>query len=217
MTNANPPPAPWTALLLVLALGSAAPALAQGSSATTGGVTAVIETKPSAETPAPAPGAATGAAAAPAPAVAAPPGLAQLAWLEGCWRGVANDREFLEHWLPLRGDLLVGVSHTVMEGKTVGFEYLRLEGRGADVFYINSTPGQKELPFRLAEVASMENGAVEFRFANPAVPFPQKLTYRRAAEGWLYASVEGKVNGVERKLIYPMRHVDCESGDLITK
>ncbi len=49
------------------------------------------------------------------------------------------------------------------------------------------------------------------------MPFPQKLAYRRAAEGWLYASVEGKVNGVERKLVYPMRHVDCESGDLVTR
>jgi len=179
------------------------------------GIKAIIEAAPSAETNAQAANAGAGAAAA-RPA-GAPPGLAQLAWLEGCWRGAANDREFREHWLPLRGDLLVGVSHTVMEGKTVGFEYLRIEGRGPDVFYINSTPGQKELPFKLAEVATVENGAVEFRFANPAVPFPQKLAYRRAAEGWLYASVEGKVNGVERKLVYPMRHVDCESGDLVTR
>jgi hypothetical protein len=201
-------------LVLVVALGSAAPVLAQAPAAAPG-ITATIGAKPSAETNARAADAGTGAPAA-EPA-APPPGLAQLAWLEGCWRGVANDREFREHWLPLRGDLLVGVSHTVMEGKTVGFEYLRLEGRGPDVFYVNSTPGQKELPFKLAEVATVENGAVEFRFANPTVPFPQKLAYRRAAEGWLYASVEGKVNGVEHKLVYPMRHVDCESGDLVTR
>jgi hypothetical protein len=25
------------------------------------------------------------------------------AWLEGCWRGAVNQREFREHWLPLRG------------------------------------------------------------------------------------------------------------------
>jgi hypothetical protein len=214
MTKAKLPRAPWTALIFIVALGGAASALAQGPSTTSGGVTATIGAKPSAETNAQAAGAGPGAAAAPAPP---PPGLAQLAWLEGCWRGAANDREFREHWLPLRGDLLVGVSHTVMEGKTVGFEYLRIEGRGPDVFYINSTPGQKDLAFKLAEVATVENGAVEFRFANPAVPFPQKLAYRRAAEGWLYASVEGKVNGVERKLIYPMRRVDCGTGDLIAK
>lgn len=214
MTNANHPRARWTALLLVLPLGAAATAFAQVPAAP-GGVKAVIEAKPSAEPSAPAAGAGTGAAAA--QPTAAPPGLAQLAWLEGCWRGVANDREFREHWLPLRGDLLVGVSHTVMEGKTVGFEYLRLESRGADVFYVNSTPGQQELAFKLAEVASVENGAVEFRFANPAVQFPQKLAYRRGAEGWLYASVEGKVNGVDRQLVYPMRHIDCETGDLITR
>jgi hypothetical protein len=215
MTKAKLPCAPLTALIFSVALGGATDALAQGPATTPGGVTATIGAKPSAETNAQAAGAGPGAPAA--PPAAPPPGLAQLAWLEGCWRGVANDREFREHWLPLRGDLLVGVSHTVMEGKTVGFEYLRIEGHGPDVFYVNSTPGQKELPFKLAEVATVENGAVEFRFANPAVPFPQKLAYRRAAEGWLYATVEGKVNGVERKLIYPMRRVDCESGDLITR
>src|SRR5262245_44859233 len=50
--------------------------------------------------------------------------LAPFAWLEGCWRGDVNRRDFREHWLPLRGDLLVGASHTVMEGKTLSYEYL---------------------------------------------------------------------------------------------
>ena len=43
------------------------------------------------------------------------------------------------------------------------------------------------------------------------------IVYRRGVEGWLYASVEGKVNGEEKKVIYPMRRVDCQSGDLIRK
>ena len=57
----------------------------------------------------------------------------------------------------------------------------------------------------------------EFTFANGVDEFPQRIVYRRGGEGWLYASVEGKLNGEERKVIYPMRRIGCESGDLIVK
>ena len=53
--------------------------------------------------------------------------LAPLAWLEGCWRGTVNQREYREHWMPLRGNLMLGMSQTVVAGKTQDFEYLRLE------------------------------------------------------------------------------------------
>ena len=34
--------------------------------------------------------------------------LESLGWLEGCWRGAVNQRDFREHWLPLRGGMIVG-------------------------------------------------------------------------------------------------------------
>src|SRR5688500_734656 len=68
--------------------------------------------------------------------------IARFAWLEGCWRGEVNRREYREHWLPLRGGLMIGVSHTTSEGKTQGYEYLRLEPRADGVYYIvNITTG----------------------------------------------------------------------------
>jgi len=162
-----------------------------------------------AQTPAPAKEPAAGADAA------SP--LAPLAWLEGCWRGSVNKREFREHWLPLRGDLMVGISHTVMDGKTLDFEYLRLERRADGVHYVTVPSGQKETAFKLAEVATPEGGDVVFTFANPAHDFPQRISYRRSSEGWLYATVEGKVAGADRQVIYPMRRIGCESGELIKK
>jgi uncharacterized protein DUF6265 len=154
--------------------------------------------------------------AAPASAPEPDSRLAQLAWLEGCWRGSVNKREFREHWLPLRGNLMVGASHTVVEGKTQDYEYLRLEPRADGVYYVTTPPGQRENSFRLSDVAS-EGDAQTFTFANTGDTFPQRLMYRRASEGWLYAQVDGKLNGEERKVIYPMRRIDCQSGDLIRK
>ena len=57
-----------------------------------------------------------------------------------------------------------------------------------------------------------------FTFVNPKPEeFPERISYRRATEGWLYASVEGKVKGAERKATYPMRRINCESGEFITR
>jgi hypothetical protein len=39
--------------------------------------------------------------------------------------------------------------------------------------------------------------------------------YRRGTEGWLYETIEGTLNGAERKVVYPLRRVDCESGEFI--
>jgi len=139
--------------------------------------------------------------------------LADLAWLAGCWRGSVNQREFREHWLPLRGDLLVGAGHTVNAGRTQDFEYLRIEPRADGVYYVNGSSG-KESTFRLAGRTTDGDDTI-FTFANVAPAFPQTIIYRRGSGGWLYVHVEGKVGGEERRVIYPFRRVDCESGEFI--
>jgi hypothetical protein len=144
--------------------------------------------------------------------------LASLAWLEGCWRGEVNRREFREHWMPLRGNVLIGVSHMVMRDKTQGFEYLRLESRSDGIYYVAVPSGKTESAFRLTEhTVGRGEGRNDqiFVFTNPALDFPQKITYRRGSEGWLYAVVEGKADGKDRQVTYPMRRVDCESGEFI--
>jgi hypothetical protein len=147
--------------------------------------------------------------------------LAQLAWLEGCWRGSVNEREFREQWMPLRGGLLLGVSQTVMGAKSQDFEYLRIEPRPDGVFYVTQSPDAKAVSFKLigktVDTAADRNDEI-FTFENPEREFPQRIIYRRSGSGgWLYAQVEGKVNGAERQVIYPMRRIDCASGALLNK
>jgi hypothetical protein len=142
--------------------------------------------------------------------------LEPLAWLAGCWRGNVNKREFREHWMPLRGNLLVGTSHTTLDGQTLEFEYLRIEPRSDGVYYVATPAKQKEESFKLGEVQK-DGDDVILTFTNPALEFPQRIVYRRGTMGWLYAHVEGKVNGADRQVIYPMRRIGCESGELIEK
>jgi len=145
--------------------------------------------------------------------------LQSLAWLEGCWRGTAGRREFREQWMPLRGQMMLGVSHTLDEkGATQDFEYLRLELRDGALHYVAASSGKAEIAFKFdtetTDTANDRNDTI-FTFVNPAQEFPRLVSYRRAKEGWLYASVEGKVAGADRKATYPMRRIDCETGEVV--
>ena len=168
----------------------------------------------------PAPAEPTKAAATPptesAKSVVPPLELASLAWLDGCWRGEVAQYEFREHWLPLRGGLMVGAGHVVFQGKTQDYGYLRLETRPDGVYYVSISSAKKEAAFKLAS-ATIDDKDTIFTFTGSGDEFPQRILYRRGTEGWLYASVEGKVKGEEKKVIYPMRRVDCQSGELIRK
>jgi hypothetical protein len=180
--------------------------------------TAQAQATPAPETGVPA--AATLPATSPPPTaspVTPPAELESLAWLAGCWRGTVNQREFREHWMPLRGGLLLGVTQTVVADKTQDYAYLRLEKRpdGA-IYFTNAQPGQKELVFRFVPITGEQQDKM-FGFVNTLDAFPQHIIYQRGGEGWLYATVEGKLNGEDRKVIYPMRRIGCESGEFITK
>jgi hypothetical protein len=167
----------------------------------------------SAQAPAPAP---ASDAAAPA-AVRA--GLEELSWLRGCWGGNVNRRDFVEHWLPPRAGMMVGVSHTIVqapkhagESRTEDYTYLRLEARADGVYYIAIPSGKKELPFKLSGVES-DKGDKVFTFTGPGDAFPQRIVYRHTEAGSLFAQVGGKVDGKEKDVTYPMYRVDCSTGE----
>ena len=109
--------------------------------------------------------------------------------------------------------MMLGAGQTVGEGRTIDFDYLRLElGDDGSVKYVIVPNRQPEIGYRLSSTAKDE-----FTFSNPSVEFPQRIVYHRGDEGWLYARVEGKVNGVAKEVTYPMRHVDCMSGEVLRK
>ena len=202
-----------TTALAVLLLLAAGVTFAQAPPAT-----------PPSSAPEASPPAAIAAPATPAttPPTAATPAptetLAALDWLQGCWRGTVNQREFREQWLPPGGGMMIGAGHTVMQGRTQDYEYLRLETRPDGLYYVAVPSGEKEATFRLSGVARDEvNGADIWTFNNVVAGFPQRIVYRRGAEGWLYAGIEGTLNGEERKVLYPMRRVNCETGEILHK
>lgn len=137
------------------------------------------------------------AAAATPPASTAPDPddpLASLAWLAGTW--VSDDPEgphTVEHWLTPEGGSMLGVNRTAHGGRTVMFEYLRIEAQPEGIAYLAS-PGGKNPPTRFA---AADSGPGFVAFENPEHDFPQRIEYRREGDR-LRMRISGAVDGATK-------------------
>ena len=118
--------------------------------------------------------------------------LSSMGWISGAWARFDGKVHMEEYWSAPGGGMILGVHRDVFEGGRTFFEYLRIEQRGDDVFYIAMPSNQKPDEFRLTELS--EARAV---FENPEHDFPQKIIYERDGDR-LTATVEGIVHGERR-------------------
>lgn len=144
-----------------------------------------------------------------APAADKPPPafkIENLGWLSGQWKSAGEQVQIEEHWTDVAGGTLLGVSRTVRGEKTAFFEYLRIEARGGQIYYI-ALPGGRApgTAFRLVKLEGQE--AV---FENPMHDFPKRIIYRLADDGTLTARIEG--DGTEREKPQEFRYKRQEAG-----
>ncbi|MFN0122575.1 MAG: DUF6265 family protein [Blastocatellia bacterium] len=128
------------------------------------------------------------------PQIAAPNfKIEDLAWMSGHWQTAPGRAQSEEHWTHAAGGTLFGVSRTIAGGKTVFFEYLRVETRGADIYYVAHPKARNPgTDFKLARMS-----AGEAVFENLAHDFPKRIIYRKNADGTMTARIEG--NGTEKE------------------
>lgn len=203
------------AAAVAAAIAFASPVCA-AAAGTVAGNTFAAGTAPPATTPAPVTAAPAHEASQPTSAgVAVDPALAPFMWLEGCWKGDVNQREFREFWMPARGNVMIGVGQLSLDGRMQDYQYLRLEAKDGVTF--SQFSGElKVYAFRLASTRTDDKDTV-FTFDHTEATFPAHLVYRRGVEGWLYETVDGSLDGKPTTVIYPLRRVSCESGEMITK
>jgi hypothetical protein len=133
------------------------------------------------------------------------PTVKDVAWIAGCWEYTRNTRHVTEHWLPVEGGTMIGVSRTVNNGKTTEWEFLIIREGGKGLEYLAKPSGQPEATFT-ASAAS----ATEVVFENPAHDFPKKISYKRDGDA-LVASIEGPMQGQTRKIDFPYKKAACGS------
>lgn len=133
--------------------------------------------------------------------------LGRLSWLAGCWRADGGDTGTVEHWLPLAGETLMGVSRTVRGGKTVAHEFMQIRvGSDGKLAYLAAPSDRAPVRFPL-----LRQTADEVVFENPGHDFPQRIDYRQDAPDHLRARIEGLSRGVAKGIDYPMSKVSCDA------
>ena len=132
--------------------------------------------------------------------------IQSLAWLAGCWAAVGAEPGSVEHWLPPAGGTMLGVARTVRDGRTRGFEFLRIaETDDGSLILVAMPSGQPPATFRLDAI-----GPEEVAFANPEHDFPQRIVYRRLNQDELLGRIEGETNDGMQQINFPMTRVDCD-------
>jgi hypothetical protein len=112
--------------------------------------------------------------------------LKDLAWFSGPWVLTKGDRTVEEMWMAPAGGSMIGAGRTIRAGKMTEFEFLRIEQRGEDLFYIAQPNGRPPTEFKAVKVS--DNEVV---FENLQHDFPQQITYTRKPDGSLTAKVQG--------------------------
>lgn len=131
--------------------------------------------------------------------------ISDLAFMSGCWAAVGKQAGSGEYWTLPAGKSMLGVNRSVRDGRTVAFEYLRIVEENDGVLALIASPsGQATARFEMTSVASNE-----VVFANPAHDFPQRIIYRLDADGNLAGRVEGRIDGADRGIDFPMRKISC--------
>jgi hypothetical protein len=118
------------------------------------------------------------------------PTLNDLSWIAGSWTGTAQGVEMEEHWTKPNGGSMIGIHRDVGKGRTLSFEFLRIEQQKDQIVYLSMPNGRSPAtPFPLKEVAG-----TRVVFENPAHDFPQRIIYWKDGND-LRARIEGTMNG----------------------
>jgi hypothetical protein len=127
-----------------------------------------------------------------------------LAWLAGSWVGTVGGIDMEEHWTAAKGNSMIGLHRDVGKGRTLGFEFLRIEQQGEQIVYLSMPNGRSPAtPFPVKEVSS-----TRVVFENPAHDFPQRIIYWKDGND-LRARIEGTMNGQIRRIEFPYKKAAC--------
>ena len=118
------------------------------------------------------------------------PIIADLSWMAGSWTGESRGIQMEEHWTTPKGNSMVGIHRDTGKGRTLLFEFLRIEQQGDQIVYLSMPNGRSPAtPFPLKEVSG-----TRVVFENPSHDFPQRIIYWKDGND-LRARIEGTQNG----------------------
>lgn len=147
--------------------------------------------------------------------IAAPPAfadtqtLADLSWIEGCWRTPApreaeSGAQITEVWIRPPMPALLGYSYTIGEGETQGWEQTRIEAIDGVPHFVAMPNGGPPVRFRLSD----GDEANYARFENPEHDYPQRVEYRRT--GNRLSAAISRMDG-SNQYTFEYRRISCST------
>jgi len=127
------------------------------------------------------------------------PSMSAVAGLEGCWVGPFGGTTVEECWGRASSGTMFGHSRGVTSGRTVSFEYLRVERRGGDLVYVASPQGGPPTEFTRRPG---DDGALVFE--NAAHDFPKRIVYFVSSAN-LGVRLEGVEEGAPKAVDFTLR------------
>ena len=132
--------------------------------------------------------------------------VSELNWMSGCWAYDGRERGSGEYWMPAAGDMMIAVSRTVREGKTVAFEYLRImQTEEGSIALFAAPSGQEPARFDMIDFSG-----TRVVFENPEHDFPQRIIYELTDPTHLLGRIEGNNSGEEMTIDFSMTRISCD-------
>ena len=119
-----------------------------------------------------------------------PTDVATLSWMSGRWAGSQDGMESEEVWTSAKGGSLLGIHRDIQGGRTVSYEFFRIEVVPEGLTYFASPQGRPATPFR-----AIENSKSRAVFENKKHDFPTRILYWLGEDGKLHARIEGTLHG----------------------
>jgi hypothetical protein len=96
------------------------------------------------------------------------------------------------------------MARTLKGGRTVQFEFMQIREAAGGLVFIAQPGGRQGSSFSATEATAQ---AAVFERSGP--DFPQRVAYRRRADGGIAARIDGEAGGVQRGVDFPLRRVGC--------
>ena len=117
----------------------------------------------------------------------APPPLSAVSFMTGCWTGPSQNGAIIEeHYSEAADNMLIGMTRYVKAGRVIDFEFTTIERTDTSLVMTPRPKGVKSDSFPLKEVT--DGYAV---WENLKHDFPQRVIYRRGADGTLRRAHRG--------------------------
>lgn len=132
--------------------------------------------------------------------------LTDFAPMAGCWERRDDTKKLLnsEQWMQPAGTSIIGMARTVRDGKTVDWEFMRIEERSDGLYFVAKPKANPtETAFKLVSTTP-----AEFIFENKGHDFPQRVIYKADGNS-LKGRIEGTMNGKFKGIDFPMTRVKC--------